>query len=111
VRREGYFPESMEKVMVNLSEERLAVFDRAKGSEGYERDYLAFIKQKMQELTCNVNGQYISFLTMAYKILVFRREKREVVVLKISNMKKDNIEKFYLELERVITKLQSLTHE
>ena len=30
----------------------------------------------MQELTCNVNGQYISFLMMPYKILSFQRDKK-----------------------------------
>lgn len=65
----------------------------------------------MQELTCNVNGEYISLSIVPFKTYSFQREEESIVVLKISNPKKDSIEKYYAELEKTISKLQLFNEE
>lgn len=65
----------------------------------------------MQELTCSVNGEYISLSVVPFKTSSFQREEESIVVLKVSNPKKDSIEKYYTELEKTISKLQSINEE
>jgi hypothetical protein len=45
----------------------------------------------MQELTCSISGEYISFLIAPFKIPALQHEDRDVIVLKVSSVKKDNI--------------------
>lgn len=52
----------------------------------------------MQELTCNVSGNYISFLVKLFKTIEISREKSNVLCLKVYNPKKDNVERYYSEL-------------
>jgi hypothetical protein len=65
----------------------------------------------MQELTCSVNGEYISFLVDLGKTVALKRENRDMLSFKFSNPKKDNIERYYNDLEKMIRKLQELTEE
>lgn len=97
--------------MQELSTDRAMFLRKNKDNETFSKDYLNFIRQKMQELTCNVNGEYVSFMMSSFKVSAFLRDKKEIIVLKISNAKKDNIEKYYSELEKMINKLQALSDE
>jgi hypothetical protein len=49
----------------------------------------------MQELTCLINGEYISFSIQPFKTSTFERENENVIVLRISNAKKNSIDKYY----------------
>jgi hypothetical protein len=65
----------------------------------------------MQEITCNINGEYISLSILPFKNAAFEAEEGKVVVLKVSNPRKDSIERYYGELEKMINKLQSLSND
>jgi hypothetical protein len=44
-------------------------------------------------------------------VVELQREKRKILSLKFSNPKKDNIERYYNDLEKMIRRLQELTEE
>ena len=52
----------------------------------------------MQELTCNLTGNYISFMVKLFKTIEIFRDKSSILCLKVSNPKRDNVERFYIEL-------------
>jgi hypothetical protein len=92
VRREGYFPENLEPMLAEMSYDR-TLFRRNHSSKGSfsPEEYLNFVRQKMQELTCSVSGQYVSFLVSLFRVIPLQREKRDILCLKFTNPKKDNI--------------------
>lgn len=45
----------------------------------------------MQELTCNINGEYISLLMTAFRTAYFEAEEDSIVALRVGNPKKDSI--------------------
>ena len=67
-------------------------------SSTFTQDYLNFVRQKMQELTCSVSGQYISFLVSFFRVVSLQREKKDIVCLKFTTPKKDNVERYYSDL-------------
>lgn len=79
--------------------------------DNYQREYLGFIKQKMQELTCCVNGDYISFLMEVKKVIPLKRGNVEIVAMKFGNPKRDDIERYYSDLEKMIKRLHDVIEE
>lgn len=65
----------------------------------------------MQELTCSVNGEYVSFLMEVIKIVTLKRGKCDILSISVSNPKRDNIERYYTDLEKMIKKLQDIIEE
>ena len=52
---------------------------------------MSFVKQKMQELTCSVNGEYVSFLMDIVKVVAVKRNKCSILTIRVSNPKRDNV--------------------
>ena len=65
----------------------------------------------MQELTCCVNGDYISFLMEVKKVIPLKRGNVEIVAMKFGNPKRDDIERYYSDLEKMIKKLHDVIEE
>jgi hypothetical protein len=95
--------------MKDISSDRRLFERNHKNSESFERDYFNFVKTKMQELTCSVNGEYISFLVEITKTVTLKRGNSEILSMHFSNPKRDNVERYYNDLEKMIKKLQDLT--
>lgn len=55
-RREGYFPDNLESILMDLQEDRRRFLIRCEGGKAKEKEYLGWVRQQMQELTCNING-------------------------------------------------------
>ena len=64
---------------------------RCPRGDGFEKEYLGLVRQQMQEITCNINGEYISMSFQPFKTAIFTAEDGPVVALKVSNPKKDSI--------------------
>ena len=62
----------------------------------------------MQDLTCAINGQYISFMIDIKKVVPITRGNFELISMRFTSPKMDNIERYYNDLEKVIKKLQDL---
>ncbi len=77
--------------MKELTNDRQLFERNHKNKENFEKEYLGFVRQKMQELTCSVNGEYISFMVDLRKAVNIKREKGAVLSFNFSNPKKDNI--------------------
>ena len=58
-------------------------------------------------MTTYANGQYISFMVNMHKVNVFSNKKyNQVIVIKISNLRKDTVEHYYNSMEKVIETLE-----
>ena len=77
--------------MEELQAER-TLFDRNhKDQENYDKEYLNFVRSKMQELTCSVNGDYISFLIDIVKVVKIKRGETDIFSMRFTLPKRDNI--------------------
>jgi hypothetical protein len=90
-RREGYFPDNLEGVLLDLHEDRRRFLARCEGGRGKAKEYLGWARQQMQELTCNINGEYISLSMSAFRTSYFEAEEDSIVALRVGNPKKDSI--------------------
>jgi hypothetical protein len=52
----------------------------------------------MQELTCSINGEYVSFLMEIIKVVAIKRDKSSIISIRVGNPKRDNIERYYTDL-------------
>lgn len=52
-----------------------------------------------------MGGQYISIICTVHALNILKNRKKNIIVLKLTGIKKNNVEKYYNELERMITKI------
>lgn len=57
-----------------------------------------FIKEKMQEITVYMDGQYVSFISTVHELPVLENKKKKIIVFKLNGFKKNHVEKYYNEL-------------
>ncbi len=59
----------------------------------------------MQQITVYMDGQYISFSCFVHYLPILNNKKNNIVLLKITSIRKHNIEKYYNDLERMLSKI------
>lgn len=55
-----------------------------------------------------MGGQYISLICTVHVLNILKSRNKNIIVLKLTGIKKNNVEKYYNELEKMITKIQQL---
>jgi hypothetical protein len=53
-----------------------------------------------------MDGQYVSFISTVHELPVLENKKKKIIVFKLNGFKKNHVEKYYDELQKVIIKLE-----
>lgn len=69
-KREGYFPKNLESVLKDVFKEKQAFLNKNIRKSNLKELLCNFLKEKMQEVTVYMDGQYISFISTVHELPV-----------------------------------------